>query len=128
MVDWQENPIPPVSPSELAQAITIRNRLVPIHLTDLQKLEEEESFDHMDDREKQVEKEIENALGGGVAIAASMRALLLSELLTREDPLYYEIREDGLVEVQTELLAHAASSELSDHPDERISWPNPTAP
>jgi len=122
-IDFADEPVAPISPAALSEALTIRNRHVPIHLAAVHELEESEGVDGLDEREKQIESEIGHALGAEIGEAACWRASLLGEYLTRTDPLYHDIREDGTVVVDEDLLTHAASTPLSVHPDERIEWP-----
>lgn len=124
MVDFPENPVAAVSPEALAEAVTIRNGQVPIRLADVQAIEASEGVDGIDRRESMVEEETVARLGVDVGEAASWRAALLCRLLTREDPLHHEILENGDVEVDRDLLSLAASSAISDHPAEELSWPS----
>lgn len=127
LVDFEDEPTAMVSPAALSKAVTIRNRHVPIHLPTVQELEVSEGVDGISDRETLAEEEVKDKLGAEVGEAASWRAYLLSQLLTREDPLYHEVRDDGTVIVDEDLLMFAASTPLSAHPDERIDWPATSA-
>jgi hypothetical protein len=115
--------IPPVSAADLAEAVNVRNRNVPISRFDTSDIEETEGGDGISDREDRIDEELVETLGAEIGEAAGRRAFLLCQVLTRDDPLYHDVAGDGLVSVDKALLAFAASTPLLDDPDERIDWP-----
>lgn len=126
MVEFDETPVDPISPTDLAHAVTLRNEHVPIDLNAIHELEEQEGVDGMDRREQLSEVSIKDRLGTEIGEAASWRAYMLCQFLTRKGTQYHEVRADGAVEVDAGLLTYGASTPMTMHPDEALMWPPTT--
>jgi hypothetical protein len=117
MLDFPETPLDPVAPAQLAQALAISNRQVPIGVDD-----EEDAL--ADGAFERVLEEIEAVLGDEeLAQQIDSRLYLLRQFLRDHGRAYYEVAADGVVTVDAGLLEYAAEGALSGHPDERIQWP-----
>lgn len=117
MLDFSETPLDSVAPTQLAQALTISNRHVPIGDDD----EEDAVADGAFER---VMEELEAVLGDEeLARRIDSRLYLLRQFLRDRGRDYYQVAADGAVTVDAGLLKYAAAGSLSDHPDERIQWP-----
>jgi hypothetical protein len=116
MLKFSEEPLDPVSPDQLAQALAISNRHVPIGSDAEDDAAEDGAFEL-------IFEEMESLFGDeALTRQIDSRLYLLREFLGRRGPSHFTVEDDGRVTISAGLLEFAAAGPLSGHPDEKIEW------
>ena len=122
VIDWEERPLGPVPPETLQLALTISIKHHPIDAVELAAFERSSDF-ALNDAEMAASREIRLKIGDDdLWRDVEGRAWLLERFLGKTGQRHYHVSDDGIVQVREDLLAYAASTPLTSHLDEVLTW------
>ncbi|WP_174296864.1 hypothetical protein [Sphingomonas bacterium] len=109
----------PVPADLLAQALTISNRHVAIG----QKSNDDDGGFEEDEAFQSAFEDMQAAVGDkALARRIDARLYHLRDFLSGEGAAHYSVKDDGTVAIDEDLLAFAATTPITEHPDDRLKW------